>query len=62
MGRPPVLERDAEWTDWKTVGYALLRKIRLRLLLLSAFCESRISYATAPRNSNHCCLDLSRLE
>lgn len=61
MGRPPVLERDAECADWK-VGYALPCKIRLGLLLPAAFCESRISYATALRNTNYCCLDLSRLE
>jgi hypothetical protein len=62
MGRPPALERDAEWNDWKTVGYALPCKIRLGLILHTIFCESRISYATAARNSNHCCLNLSRLE
>jgi hypothetical protein len=62
VGRPSVLERNAEWTDWKTVGYALPWKIRLGLILHTIFCESRISYATAARNSNYCCVDLSRLE
>jgi len=61
MARPLVLGRDAECADWK-VGYALPCKIRLGLLLPAAFCESRFSYATAARNSDYCCLNLSRLE
>lgn len=62
MGRPSRLERDAEWTDWKTVGYALPGKIRLGLLLHTIFCESAFPYATAARNSDCCRLALSWLE